>query len=432
MNNKKILIPIFLLLIGILAYFFMESPQTVSWKESYTISSKAPFGIHIIYNLVENQFKDYEFQKITRDLDKALPIESDEGPINYVFIGGGIYLDTLELTHLTSFVQAGNNVFIASKSIPQDLMFYLYNEECEYGTYWSDYEKAMNNHQIFNFHNKNLFEEDGYKFEAIKYHKPINYRWNYISTTYFCEEFSSMKPLGYFGVADSLGVSSKTNFVKIDYGKGTFFLHTTPLNFANYHLITPQGLAYAERVFSYLPEGPVYWDVKNNIDERASRRRNNPWGGDHELDSEGPLDYILSQKSLTWAWYSLISLAILYILFRAKRKQSIVPVLEENQNTSLQYANMVAQLFFKQQDHQYIAKEKLKYFTSFVRDRYQINLKTFNKEEAEQLAYVAKIDPDFILKLFEKCTFIKSTNYIYDNNLISFHQFLEKFYVRYK
>ena len=139
-----------------------------------------------------------------------------------------------------------------------------------------------------------------------------------------------------------------SNFARIKYGKGQLLLHTTPIAFSNFHLLREQNVEYAGRVFSHLVEGPIYWDNYSNVSLALARRMNdlayyNPY---KTFNDEGPLQYILSQPALAWTWYLGLTLALLYLLFRAKRKQRVIPVLEPNHNTSLEFISTIGRLVF--------------------------------------------------------------------------------------
>ena len=173
-----------------------------------------------------------------------------------------------------------------------------------------------------------------------------------------------MQPLGRLN--DSL-----VNFARIPYGEGFVFLHTTPLAFTNFHLLRPEGRAYAEAVLAYLPEGTVYWDAASQISEAVARRRNRNMNSfARELPDEHPLSYLLRHLSLAWAWYTIIGLAFLYLLFRAKRRQRIIPILPKNENSSYEFISTIAHLHFKEKNYQNFSIQGMKLFLAQLRERY--------------------------------------------------------------
>jgi hypothetical protein len=51
--------------------------------------------------------------------------------------------------------------------------------------------------------------------------------------------------------------------------------------------------------------------------------------------SMSPMRFILNNPPLRYAWYLLLLGLLIFVLFNAKRKQRIVPVIEPLKNTSL-------------------------------------------------------------------------------------------------
>ena len=129
----------------------------------------------------------------------------------------------------------------------------------------------------------------------------MRYSWAYIDTldaeyrpSHCSENASTIAPIG---IVDS----GKINFLKISYGNGAIFLHTTPLAFSNIELLDSAHVRYAEKALSHLQNGVIYWDTKS----RVSRDVINNMNGNMRFDKESPLKYILAQPSLRWAWFSV-------------------------------------------------------------------------------------------------------------------------------
>ena len=120
-----------------------------------------------------------------------------------------------------------------------------------------------------------------------------------------------------------------SNFIHLKYGEGNFYIHVNPIVFTNYYLQNDSALVYAEKVLSYLPKGNTYVDVYNTQSHYKNQSKQ-----DKGLS---PLAFILSKRSLSWAWYTLIFTTILYIVFGAKRRQRIIPLIEAKRNTTLSF-----------------------------------------------------------------------------------------------
>jgi hypothetical protein len=88
------------------------------------------------------------------------------------------------------------------------------------------------------------------------------------------------------------------------------------------------------------------------------------------LPEEHPLSYLLSHPALAWSWYTVIGLAALYLAFRAKRRQRIIPVLPKNENSSYEFIETIAHLHFKEKNYQNFSIQGMKLFLAQVRERY--------------------------------------------------------------
>ncbi len=420
MDRRKVTI-LGLAVLAILLLFVMTRQKRFNWKETYQENSQEPFGTNILFKVLQND--NSEFKVISRDYVADLPIDST-GQSNFVFVGQNLFLDTADVTRMMDFVRAGNNVLISSRKVPFDLMFYVYYEECG-DNYWDHYNELNDSIVTMKFEHPTLAADGEFDFKHSTRNKTSIRKWHFIDEKYFCEQEEGFVPIGTLE-------NEYVNFAKKKMGKGYFYLHTSPLVLTNYHLLEEDGLAYAENVFSHLSDGPVYWDKYSRVPENVMKPRDRRRPENRELAENGPLSYILDQPSLAWAWYIGIGLALLYLAFRAKRKQRIIPVIESNTNTSMEFINTISQLYFIKNDHKKLCIKKMKLFTQFIRERYQIPLKDKSKEEFNRISLVSEVPVADIEKIFSYFTNIKTSTFVSDESLITFHQLIDGFHKRCK
>lgn len=428
-NRNRIFIfaGIFAVIIVLFILFRQGTPKRYNWLETYKETSKQPYGTLFIKELLRNYFPEDSTLVIEQKLSDELPVDSTEHiDMNYVFIGEGLYMDSLDVATLLEFVENGHTAFISSKSIPYDLMFYLYFDECN-DIYWDDYTYFTDSTKQFNFLHPSLKRSEPFEF-SYEYHSKVKpYNWHYISDYYFCDQDFGLTALGDIEV-DS---SSLINFARIRYGAGFFYLHTTPIIFSNIKLLEGEALDYTNRIFSHLKEGPIFWDAYSRISEATSRRRNrrNSFSPDRSISNKSPLEYILSQPPLKMAWYTLILATLLYLIFMAKRRQRVIPVLPKNSNTSLEFLKTIGSLYFLQNDHKQLSVQKMRLFKSFVKEKYNITLKEFDdKTTINRLVQKSEIPEDKVVAILSMYRNIETSSFVSENTLIDFHKKTDQFY----
>lgn len=422
MKRKYILVLILaaVLATATLMLLFRNPPRKFDWRETYDEASRQPYGTYVIFELLQNLFPGQPVEVLRDSLHGRLPEEGE--PANYVFVGQALYMDSSDVNALLHFVEAGNLAFISSKTIPYDLMFHLYYEECD-DIYWEDYNILNDTAAALNFEHPALRADTDYVFEYVARQEARPYSWSYIEPLYFCGQEEGLAPIGMMN--DSLA-----NFARVRYGEGFFYLHTTPLAFSNIQMLDERGLEYANRAFSHLHAGPIYWDRYSRAPEWMGRRMNNRGGGlaNRQFSEDSPLQYILGQPPLAWAWYTLLGLGLLFLAFRAKRKQRIIPVLEPNTNTSLAFLSTIGRLYFIQNNHKKLALQQMKLFRAFLWERYAIQSRDLDENFVERLAHKSEIPKETIQKIILLYKNIRNSSFVSENTLIDFHRLLDGFY----
>jgi hypothetical protein len=133
----------------------------------------------------------------------------------------------------------------------------------------------------------------------------------------------------YFGRIDSVKASviakneiGQPVMVRVQHGKGNLFLSCTPMIFTNIHLLSKENNEFVSGVLSFLPTNKILRTQYYHIGR---------------MESSTPLRYILSNEPLRWAYYISIISVLLFIVFEAKRRQRIIPIIKPLGNTTLEF-----------------------------------------------------------------------------------------------
>ncbi|MCB0706706.1 MAG: hypothetical protein KDC34_15430 [Saprospiraceae bacterium] len=401
------------LLLTLVFYIFGGNTPRQDWQEHYRSNSKSPYGTFVIHELLSNYFSNEPFENIETRFDS---IDFGNGSSNYVYIGNQLSLDSISFQAVIRFVEAGNTALLATNELPFKLIDQLFPYQCDVYD-WLGYEWEKDSSASVR-----VWQPEGAgDWEVqVRYHNNIvEYAWSFIPESVFCETDNQEKTLGQIW-------EYQDNFVLIEYETGQFLFHSNPILFTNYFLKDTSGFLYAQQVFSWLEEGPVFWDNYSIIN--SSRRNPNAAEDSRSFDGEGPLSYILSEKSLAWAWYLTLGGMLLFLIFRAKRKQRVIPVLEPNRNTSLEFITSIGRLYFVRPNHRKLALEQMRLFLLHVRSRYHLYGRDADDTFIDQLSTRSGIDREVLKSIIQIHQNIKGSPSISEVTLINFHNKLEYFY----
>ena len=425
-------IPISLAVIGILALFIwlgQRNKDQHDWQLSYEPQSREPYGTAVTHDILRGYLPTQKLEDLKDRTAKSLPTDGVATSANYVFIGDGFLPDTVDTDKLLLFVHNGGRAFIAANAVPNYLLERVavticdtvdndYDEDNFYHAFQYDYADSAN----LNFNHPQLIENKAFKYHHFYKNTTTSTSWSYLDTldaeeSTCTEGGDKLAPIGTMN-------DKMVNFARINYGKGAVFIHTTPLAFANITLLDSTKLPYMSKAFSHLQDGIIYWDNKSRTSSDVVQRMN---GSNPKIDRDSPLKFILAQPSLRWAWFLMLGLVVIYFVLGAKRRQRIIPIMEEKTNTSLQFIQTISLMYFRGQEHVRICDMKIKQFQTFVRERYHLNTRVMDDEFIQTLAMKSNIVDADIRKitLFEKRL---AYNDITEDAMIELHRLLTKFY----
>jgi hypothetical protein len=371
-----------LLVIYLVAQY--NKPRPVNWQPTLYYGDKIPFGTYVLYQQLGTL---YPGSKITRTNASMYESFTSGRRGNYIIIAKTISVGKPDFRALVKFIEAGNNVLMSGFVWDGFL-----TDTLKLSTR-AEYQKG---NVAINFTNPYLKHQDGYAFQRD------------ICSQYF-SRFDTAK-------AVVLGQNSlkHANYLSFSFGKGHLYLSANPQLFTNYSLLTPQGANYAAKALSYLPvQENIYWDQFQNKDIAVD---------------ESPLRVIFKYDSLRWAYYISLLTLLVYIVYEAKRRQRVIPVIKPLPNNTLEFVSVVGQVYYEQRDNSNIARKKITYLLEHWRSVYHLKTNVLDQEFISTLAQKAGIDPVFARQLVELINYIHVQQKVTDTELIALNQAIEKFY----
>lgn len=364
---------------------FSSADRKVDWEQTYDANSKQPYGLYIFGEQLKHFFSK-KVDRISYTPYEYLRRNQQKGNYNYIFTTKGI--DEVSLKKVLSEVKAGSQALFLNED--QGLIDTL-KIETDY-----DYVSKIN-----------------LQLNSTSYNKPIYLHIEkvFVKVSYFTQlDKERDKALGY--VFFSEDTKKKINFVEVPYGKGKFFLHLgPPIAFTNYFLKENQEVrSYAATVLSYLPEDrPTVWFVPPTQGEDA-------------------LSFIMSQPQLRAAWHLMLLGFVLYLLFKGKRQQRIIPVIEKPKNTTIEFAQSISSLYYQERDATDMVRKKITYFLDQVRQRYYLDTQQINEDFATKLANKSGKDRDLVQQIVGTIIHFEQTQQAQEETLTQLDKWIDEFW----
>lgn len=455
-RTKTVLIGVTIITVLIIAGYFLATRNNVFWNETYQPKDTQPYGTSVLRSLLENIRQDQEFIFISDSTFEQLPTNPTDKVDSYVYVGSDFYADERDNDTLIKFLEAGNTVIISANSLNNDLINKVFkineipvyeeleNNESEYST--EEYDELENDETTYSEEEyeapiyipisteetmqDSIFLQtrdevlDRIKLSYVFEFDTIPADWKFFSDN----QPSEVRTEGFFTITRNKSSIKHTNFISVEVGNGRLYLHLTPLVFTNYSLLNKDHMLYVREVFQHLGKGKVYWGEDNRI--YSSKRDKSSI--DSETPSEGPMEFILSEPSLRSAWYTLLFGSILYIIFGVKRKQRVIPITESMQNTSIEYAEVISQLFMEQADHKKLVDLKMDMFKSNLREKYNIKSPSSFEEENEEFFKFVSLKTgtsfELIQEIFQRYKSFTKNIIVETPEMLVFNQKIEAFY----
>jgi hypothetical protein len=392
---KSLKIYIFLLVLILVGIIIIDANKKVpiDWRPSYSLREKIPFGLYVFDQESKSLFNPQKIKKFGETpyefFDQYYDVDDSTYSVSGTFlhIDNSCTIDNSSVDELLYFVSHGNNAFLSATSFPEKLADSLHFETAQSNSFLDSIQfKTERNHTTNQFY----------------FNKGINDAYFY--------EIDSTRTTVLGTQSNSKGIT-QTNFVRIPYKNGAFYLHLQPVAFTNYYLLK-ENAQYTQEVLGYIaPNETIYWNVNQYENQNLS---------------ESPLRYILSKPALRWAWYlSLISL-LFFMIFNAKRRQRIIPIKEPLKNTTVDFTKTIGNLYYQEKDHQNIAEKKIVFLLEKIRNEYYID--TFNLDETfiNRLHQKTGNDKTVIENVVQLIKKIRNQSQTTEKELINFNELLEK------
>jgi len=389
-RSKRVLWIFGIALLGIVITELVR-PKPIDWRASYISTDKIPFGGLVLFEEATSLFKNDEIEKIDKDPYEFLTDSTYAQNSAYIFINDEIFFDERQTDEILKYVESGNTVFIASRSIGYILRDSLGIE-------------STANYNILEEEIRPQFFSPSLKQDSLPAFKKGVFKASFIEI-----DTLNTTALGYYENSES--VLGDLNYVKVNFGKGQFLLHNLPEAFSNYYLLKGNE-QYAANVLSYIDADKIYWDEYLKSGRKVVT---------------SPMRFVLDQAPLTWAYYVLIGGLLIFVLFKGKREQRIVEVMEPLGNTSVEFTKTIGDLYFQHKDYSNIIAKKITYFMETLRSKYYVNTNEISEDFIKKLALKSGNTLEKTQKLMHLIKHLKEKSVHSEADLLELNKQIEAF-----
>lgn len=371
-------------------------------RETYNRKDKNPFGSYVMYNYVEDIFSSHSLKDNKTSFDDFWRYETGGNSL-YICVAKNLFLNEDEVHEMLDYVKKGNDLFISAATIDEMLLNKI-GCQLSFGDFGNIFlDKPLKNTDVALARPHNI-QATEYQYFYLPF---VNY--------FYGIHKANIKVL-------SNNERGKPNCIVVFYGEGRFFLHCDPRAFSNYFLLQRNNYQYLQNLLNYTRAypGSVYWDdYYNKLKERKNSKNSSGFSA---------MDTIFKHPPLKLAFWLLLVLLLLYILFQGKRRQRIISPLKVNENTSVAFTETIGRLYLQKKDNYNIAQKMITYFNEYIRNSYFLNTSHIDEAFLATLSRKSGVDKNQVDGLFRLIQQIKNNADVNDFMLLALNEQIQSFF----
>lgn len=170
---------------------------------------------------------------------------------------------------------------------------------------------------------------------------------------------------------DTFAIKKIPTAVSVPYGKGEVIFVSSPLLFTNYGMLEGNTFVYIFRLMSYLADLPVY-RTEAYVKTDAML-----------VAEQSPFREFIKRPPLRWALYLALLGVVLFMIFTARRRQRVIPIMSKPANRSLEFIQLIGTLYYQRKDHGDLVRKKFKLFAEELRKTAGVDISDVNTDDRE-------------------------------------------------
>lgn len=389
-------------------------PKKFVWSPTFSHVDKQPFGCFVFDSVLTQSLPNG--YHVTKKTFFQLDQEHAKEKISVLMVVDQQNLKQLDVKYLCNIARRGGKVMVVASgsfddgrnadTVVVDELERTFNVRIEDGTYFS----LRGILSGLKAHDNDMYDTIYWNNRETMY-AAQSYRmfYNMVGGTLFVDSVPKVKRLaytlstaGYDYKYDSLYVGDFTRFdtivdkkerieridtfaikkvpaaVSVPYGKGEVIFVSSPLLFTNYGMLEGNTSVYIFRLMSYLADLPVY-RTEAYVKTDAML-----------VAEQSPFREFIKRPPLRWALYLALLGVVLFMIFTARRRQRVIPIMSKPANRSLEFIQLIGTLYYQRKDHVDLVRKKFKLFAEELRKTAGVDISDVNTDDREYLLLAEK------------------------------------------
>lgn len=389
-------------------------PKKFVWSPTFSHVDKQPLGCFVFDSVLTQSLPNG--YHVTKKTFFQLDQEHAKEKISVLMVVDQQNLKQLDVKYLCNIARRGGKVMVVASSsfddgrnadtVVVDELERTFKVRIEDGIYFS----LRGILSGFKAHDNDMYDTIYWNNRETMY-AAQSYRmfYNMVGGTLFVDSVPKVKRLaytlstaGYDYKHDSLYVGDFTRFdtivdkkerieridtfaikkipvaVSVPYGKGEVIFVSSPLLFTNYGMLEGNTSVYIFRLMSYLADLPVY-RTEAYVKTDAML-----------VAEQSPFREFIKRPPLRWALYLALLGVVLFMIFTARRRQRVIPIMSKPANRSLEFIQLIGTLYYQRKDHVDLVRKKFKLFAEELRKTAGVDISDVNTDDSEYLLLAEK------------------------------------------
>lgn len=389
-------------------------PKKFVWSPTFSHVDKQPLGCFVFDSVLTQSLPNG--YHVTKKTFFQLDQEHAKEKISVLMVVDQQNLKQLDVKYLCNIARRGGKVMVVASgsfddgrnadTVVVDELERTFNVRIEDGTYFSLRGILAG----LKAHDNDMYDTIYWNNRETMY-AAQSYRmfYNMVGGTLFVDSVPKVKRLaytlstaGYDYKHDSLYVGDFTSFdtivdekerieridtfaikkvpvaVSVPYGKGEVIFVSSPLLFTNYGMLEGNTFVYIFRLMSYLADLPVY-RTEAYVKTDAML-----------VAEQSPFREFIKRPPLRWALYLALLGVVLFMIFTARRRQRVIPIMSKPANRSLEFIQLIGTLYYQRKDHVDLVRKKFKLFAEELRKTAGVDISDVNTDDREYLLLAEK------------------------------------------